>query len=412
MPPIHNVYLKIEEIADYSPVEPSPHAAANYRRDCMRNPGHEDAKIPLSEVQARELDALIYREYLDAGYTIPKPDKLIQADVNEPVFPHRVPGTVIYTRPGEHLHIHVLNVDVMPHSFHVHGLRYGIESDGSWPLGTQATDGRRSDEICPGQTWIYHFDVTEEMVGAWPFHEHYRMIGESVNRGLFGGIVVLPEECDPPRRFELPPLVEEFRKRRVKDGEPAAHDAVGGHMHGGPGPIVDQEAYAVQLFLEEWAQLAYAHPKIEDDDRLHVPVFIHQMVRTRGVPTFDSGPFPPGALPFEVQLGAEATYTYHCEIHPSMQGKIVVAAGEGPEQVVTINDTDPLNMKFVPAEARIRPGGKVRWTSGTTTHIIVDDGAGFPSFCLNGRSFVGNTPTIVANAGQRIRWYVFNLGLS
>ncbi len=250
------------------------------------------------------------------------------------------------------------------------------------------------------------------MVGAWPFHEHYRMIGESVNRGLFGGIVVLPEECDPPRRFELPPLVEEFRKRRVKDGEPAAHDAVGGHMHGGPGPIVDQEAYAVQLFLEEWAQLAYAHPKIEDDDRLHVPVFIHQMVRTRGVPAFDSGPFPPGALPFEVQLGAEATYTYHCEIHPSMQGKIVVAAGEGPEQVVTINDTDPLNMKFVPAEARIRPGGKVRWTSGTTTHIIVDDGAGFPSFCLNGRSFVGNTPTIVANAGQRIRWYVFNLDLS
>ena len=192
MPPIHNVYLKIEEIADYSPVEPSPHAAANYRRDCMRNPGHEDAKIPLSEVQARELDALIYREYPDAGYTIPKPDKLIQADVNEPVFPHRVPGTVIYTRPGEHLHIHVLNGDVMPHSFHVHGLRYGIESDGSWPLGTQATDGRRSDEICPGQTWIYHFDVTEEMVGAWPFHEHYRMIGESVNRGLFGGIVVLP----------------------------------------------------------------------------------------------------------------------------------------------------------------------------------------------------------------------------
>src|SRR5437667_12353028 len=87
MPPIHNVYLKIEEIADYSPVEPSPHAAANYRRDCMRNPVHEDAKIPLSEVQARELDALIYREYPDAGYTIPKPDKLIQADVNEPVFP-------------------------------------------------------------------------------------------------------------------------------------------------------------------------------------------------------------------------------------------------------------------------------------------------------------------------------------
>ncbi len=233
---IRNIYLKIEEIAEYSPVEPSPHAAANYRRDCMRNPGHEDGRIPLSEVQARTLVALIYREYLDPGYTVPKPDKLIQADINEPIFPHLVPGTVVYARPGDHLHIQVLNGDVMPHSFHVHGLGYGIESDGSWPLGTQATDGRRSDEICPGQSWVYHFDVTEEMVGAWPFHEHYRMIGDNVNRGLFGGIVVLPaEDCDAPKPFQLPPLVEDFFKRRLlAAGDPAAHDLAGGHTRGAP----------------------------------------------------------------------------------------------------------------------------------------------------------------------------------
>ena len=64
---IRNVYLKIEQIPDYSPVEPSGHAVANYRRDCMRNSGHEDGAIPLSEVDARRLDALIYREYLDPG---------------------------------------------------------------------------------------------------------------------------------------------------------------------------------------------------------------------------------------------------------------------------------------------------------------------------------------------------------
>lgn len=415
------IYLKIEEIADYSPVEPSPHAAANYRRDCMRNPGHEDATIPLSEVQARKLVALVYREYLDAGYTVPKPDKLIQADVNEPVFNHRVPGTVIYARPGEHLHIHVLNADVMPHSFHVHGLRYGIDSDGSWPLGTQASDGRRSDEICPGQTWIYHFDVTAEMVGAWPFHDHSRHIGESVNRGLFGGIIVLSiEQCEGLRPFELPPLAKDFlERRRLAAGDhvaplPIHPAAIGGGVHhggGAAGPIVDHEAHAVQLFLEEWSQLAYAHPPIERTDTLHVPVFIHQMTRTRGVPAFHSGPFSPGALPFEVILGAAGTYTYHCEIHPSMQGRIVVAAGEGPEAVVNISDLDPMNMKFVPVEVKIRPGGKVRWTAGTVQHVIVEDGAGFPSFCLNGRSFLGNSPTIVAHTGQRIRWYIFNLDL-
>jgi copper chaperone CopZ len=113
----------------------------------MRNLGHEDGTIPLSEVDARRLDALIYREYLDPGYLIPKPDKLVLADVNEPVHAHRVPGTVIYAYPGDHLHIKVVNGDTMPHSFHVHGLSYGIESDGSWPFGTFKTCGYCADSI-------------------------------------------------------------------------------------------------------------------------------------------------------------------------------------------------------------------------------------------------------------------------
>ena len=68
-----------------------------------------------------------------------------------------------------------------------------------------ATDGRRSDEICPGQAWTYTFDVTNEMVGAWPFHDHYRDIAMTINRGLVGGILVLTrDECDRLPRFELP----------------------------------------------------------------------------------------------------------------------------------------------------------------------------------------------------------------
>ena len=43
------------------------------------------------------------------------------------------------------------------------------------------------------------------MVGAWPFHDHYRDIAMTINRGLFGGIIVLDrEECDRLPRFELP----------------------------------------------------------------------------------------------------------------------------------------------------------------------------------------------------------------
>lgn len=436
---IRNVYLRIETIPDYSPVEPSGHAAASYRRDCMRNPGHEDGTIPQSEIDARRLDALIYREYLDSAYLIPKPDKLVLADVNEPVFMHRVPGTVIYAHPGDHLHIRVLNADTMPHSFHVHGLSYGIDSDGSWPFGTQSTDARRSDEICPGQYWVYHFTVTDEMLGAWPFHDHSRHIAESINRGLFGGVVVLPAAHRRPPDMVLPPMVASYLKAKFADqvvdhhggvqqappaALPAAHVAPpapvaggghAGHDHDGGvfvASTVDFDLRARRDFLEEWSQLDYAHHRPPPDETLHVPMFLHLMSKVRGPAAFNKSPFSPGDPPFEVVFGMAGTFGYHCEIHTSMQGTVVVEPGGLPEAVVAIVDTDPMNMRFDPIEVHVQPGGKVRWTAPTVqTHTITENGAGLPTGCLNGRAFVGNTPTIVAHAGQKIRWYVFNLDL-
>ena len=52
------------------------------------------------------------------------------------------------------------------------------------------TDGRRSDEILPGQRWTYVFDATEETIGAWGFHDHVHDVGANINRGLFGGLIV------------------------------------------------------------------------------------------------------------------------------------------------------------------------------------------------------------------------------
>src|SRR5438105_9610616 len=101
--PTRDIYLKIETIPGYSPVEPDDHVSPPiaYRRDCMRNPGHEDGRIPPDEVAARRLTALIYRQYRDPQYLVPIPDKIVAADVNEPAFVRRVPGTVIYASPGD-----------------------------------------------------------------------------------------------------------------------------------------------------------------------------------------------------------------------------------------------------------------------------------------------------------------------
>lgn len=64
--PVRHIYLKIESIPDYSPVCPDPMFAppVHYGRDCMRNIGHEDGTIPTSEINARTVSVLVYREYL------------------------------------------------------------------------------------------------------------------------------------------------------------------------------------------------------------------------------------------------------------------------------------------------------------------------------------------------------------
>ncbi|MFL5936215.1 MAG: galactose oxidase-like domain-containing protein [Gaiellaceae bacterium] len=429
-----DVYLKIEPIYGYSTVEPDMMAGPprKYRRDCMRNAGHEDTSIPATEVDARRLNALIYREYLDPGYLIPKTDKIVLADVNEPVYHRRVPGTVIYAHPGDRLQVHVLNWDSAPHSFHVHGLVYGLAGDGTWPFGIEATDGRRSDEICPGSNWTYIYDVTNESLGAWPFHDHCHDIGANINRGLFGGIVVLPRRMRPPVGITLPPIVHEFVGERAKlaerpmpmRGNAAAKDpsvpmamaaspmpmpigAGGGPAEAMPMDVFpdDFEAASILHFLNEWLQDPGIHPPSKPNEPLHVPLFFHFMSGA-GVPAFNSGSLAPGAAPFTVTFGAEGVFPYHCEFHPTMRGKVTVAMGGPSDAFVTIQPA----MLFDPAEVTVAPGGTVHWSQASAlTHTVTEDGGGLPSYCFNGRSFVGNTPTIVAEAGRRIRWYVFNL---
>jgi hypothetical protein len=70
-------------------------------------------------------------------------DPLVPADLNEPPWDRRVPATLLWTEPGERLRVPVVNADIEPHSLHVHGLSYGIDSDGSWPFGVTTALPRR-----------------------------------------------------------------------------------------------------------------------------------------------------------------------------------------------------------------------------------------------------------------------------
>jgi plastocyanin len=464
-PTERHIYLKIERLDGYNPVKPQDKVVppVHYGRDCMRNHGHEDGFIPQAEIDARALDAVTYREYLDSGYLVPKPDKLIDADINEPSYMHRVPGTIIYTRPGDRLKIHVWNTDDEPHSLHVHGLRYGIDSDGSWPFGTEAAHhGGRSDAICPGHTWTYTYDVPENALGAWPFHDHTHHMHNKIDQGMLGGIVVLGR-CDrPPRRFRFPwwlleriyvdvgrleklPIVAEgtaadHAHREVKqpkakakkkdDHHQAEHDGLEKLQHHYE---CDDECCCLELapqiharrlrpdtrlildqhldFLSEFAlrELSILRPIVTTD---HVPVFFHIMANLESTPVFDTDDIH--------ELGGEASltfdvagdYPYFCRHHPEMTGVVrVVPGGPSPVTVTIVAGPPPA---FAPTDITVGVGGTVTWINNSNFHHTVTStaGAAMSTHCINGRGFAGNTPTIVGRSGQRIRWYVFNLDTS
>ena len=395
----------------------------------MRGHGHENGLIPQAEIDARALSAVVYREYLDSGYLIPKPDKLIAADINEPAFSHRVPGTVIYTRPCQRLKVHVWNTDDVPHSLHVHGLRYGIDSDGSWPFGTQiAHHGGRSDAICPGDTWIYTYDVPDNALGAWPFHDHTHHMHSKIDQGLFGGIVVLGP-CDrPPRRFRFPwdllqriyTDVERLERLPVfpKGGPAAPEDdddaplVLLPHIHARRLKEATRELLEQHLeFLEELTlrELALPRPIVNTD---HVPVFFHVMSNLEARPVFDSDDIAALGGEADLTFDTAGDYEYFCRHHPEMTGVVHVVPGGPTPVMVTIVGGPP--MAFAPAEITVGVGGVVHWINNSDfVHTVTSkQGAAMSTHCINGRGFVGNTPTIVGRSGQRIRWYVFNLDTS
>lgn len=411
-----NIYLKIEPIDDYSPVRPMEKAAPpiEYGRDCMRNKGHEAGVIPEAEIEARTLRAVVYREYRDPNYLVPKLDKLVAADINEPVYNRRIPGTVLYSWPGQHLRIHVLNADRREHSFHIHGLDYGIDSDGAWPLGVRTTGGRRSDSICPGDTWTYVFDVTKEMTGAWPFHDHGPYASASIERGLFGGLIVLEKKPKIVPGIIIDPLPVHILEEENLLREKIARITGRREIRADALPLEARQLHAAYLeWLHEWfmGEIVIVLPP-KKDELAHVPIFFHHLSDPEGRPLFDSGELEENGGLFDHVFEQEGSFEYFCQIHPEMEGTIEVTAA-APNVDVTVNIEDAPAMGFYPPIQQVRPNRKVTWINNSQEHHTATSrlGATLPTHCINGRAFIGNTPTIVCDAGAKIRWYLFNLDL-
>lgn len=350
-----NIWLKIEALPNYNPVPT--------RQDVMGHSGHAGGIIPNSEVQDRSIrQALIYREYTE-DWKEPVPRKIIESDITEP--PVHIPGTVLYAEPGDLLRVHVLNEDPSgeSHSFHVHGLEYGIDSDAAWPFGIDEEGGRkrelnRSDAIKHKCSWTYTFRVTERTIGAWPFHDHVKNVQDNIERGLFGGVIV-----------------------RDPNAPPVDHEAVI-FVHALKGQT-GTEGYRLDSPLLP----PFREGKAEPTFRHTFPSHVHK--------------------PIDI--------SYFCRIHSSMVGFIRV----DPQSNVQSADVNIRNTRFQvvnppdpdrPNWVVVGPGAEVIWHQQDTAQHTVTSG-GQRSFCLNGRTFLPSTPRIAVKQGARIRWYLLNLDL-
>jgi plastocyanin len=408
---IRHIYLRIEAIDDYSTVEPDDKAVmpTQYKRDGMHNMGHMMGMIPQAERDARAMRAVVYREYLDADYLVPRTSKIVLPDINEPLWDRRVPGTVIWAVVGQTLKIHVFNADNRPHSFHVHGLEYGIDSDGAWPLGVTSHDGRRSDEICPGRDWTYTFEIGAGSVGAWPFHDHSSHASHtSIKLGLFGAVIVRERAFRQRIPSPLPAHFAQLVLDKLPPSIPGAAPLRNRLRPVEENLVLDHHEMVREQILR--AQKLFQWPWPGDERRLHVPVFFHEMMNDVAAPVFASGDMEEnGAGVFAHTFEDAGSFGYFCEYHPMMTGTVEVVAG-GPA-AASVNILDAPAMGFYPETIQVAPGGVVTWTNLSMQHHTVtsNDGAAMATHCINGRGFVGNSPTIVARTGQEIVWYVFNL---
>jgi FtsP/CotA-like multicopper oxidase with cupredoxin domain len=85
-----------------------------------------------------------------------------------------------------------------------------------------------------------------------------------------------------------------------------------------------------------------------------------------------------------------------------MAGQAQVVSGGPPSANVTIGDNFPCHDRPKGHRDLEEPGNQ-------RSYIVFAPGGGAAQFCLNGRTYAGNTSLIVADAGQRLPWYLFNM---
>jgi plastocyanin len=137
------------------------------------------------------------------------------------------------------------------------------------------------------------------------------------------------------------------------------------------GDEIPEELAPYLSILDEVAHASQTY--ITPDCRLHVPLFIHEMIGSRSTPVFASAPLNRLGSYVSPIFTIPGTYNYICGITgATMSGSVTVSPGGPATPTVDIVD-----FAFNPAKVIVGIGGRVTWSNrGQGQHSVVEQGGG------------------------------------
>ncbi len=408
---------------------------------------HHDVTMfrPLRSPDASVGDALILRRYKPPqqpdksdAWTVPDDRKVNPWDLNEPDPTDNgtmgtIPGPVIECNVGESVTVHFRNMDMrgaiqtqqlcfpfpfigkicipfpqfvlLPvesrtHSLHPHGFVFAPTSDGAYPLSppdpTQpippseaaawasvpgfSGNLKKGDRVPPGGTFIYTWNTFSwpTTAGVWLYHDHSICDMDNVNLGAIG-IIVIHNSADPQ--------------------DIITPDLPGGSPIGSP-----VETICFPLPFE-------VHTLPHDVEGLG-------MAQGGGMPGMPAGEKPMAGM---VKVG---------ESMPGMRqgGKPKGGARKGQKQVAEPPPKAELRVGAPILARAIRRGdllveldesllrvarlciSRYRTPPGKAVYLQLFHSLGDAGTCINGRKYLGNTPTVVAGPNTDMRFGVVGMG--
>lgn len=349
--------------------------------------------LPLSE------DALILRRYTP-NWAAPDDRKVNPWDLNE-LDPTdngtmgTIPGPVIECSIGDTVMVHFRNKDfrvgkaplARTHSLHPHGFVFAPTSDGAYPLspvdpsqpvGPEAplwavvgqTTLKKGDRVPPGGTFTYTWNTLgwPTTAGVWLYHDHSVCDMENVQLGAIGIIVIHnPQDPDDVITPDLP--------GNSPNGSPT-------RFCGFPFPV------AVPTLPHDLEQLGTGLELIEGLEVTRMPEGGHAMAEAAPEPSRRG------------RRTAEGTPAEHAE-RPAEEPlpELMVRRGD----LLLELDRDLLRVTRLFLRCYRTPPTRAQY-------LLLFHNLGSAMMCINGRKYLGNTPTVIAGLNTKMRFGVVGMG--